>query len=163
MKIIEHDDLNEIIDRINEDPLFLCGINTDIDFPVAKQNGYKIFSIYIEEGDPYYAPEDLNGLRIYTALNIKFKDCKTIAIPFFEIDDMEDKTEFLKHFYPDTDSYRVYINNGYANIILHGQNMQCFEGYEPFGKFGMILISDGMYTRRSNALIKLLSIFSGSR
>lgn len=160
MKIIEHDDLNEIIDKINSDQLFLCNINTGIDFTVAKQNGYKIFSVYIEEGDPYYEPDDLHGLRIYTILNNKFKDCKTIAIPFFEMDGLDHKSQFIRHFRPDADSYRVYINNGYANILLYGQDMQCFEGKDPFGKFGMVLISDGMYMRRSNAILKLLEILN---
>lgn len=160
MKFVEYESLDTIIERAKSDPLFLCQINTDLDLTIAKQNGYKIFKIFIEDGDPFYAPDDLHGLRIYTILNNKIKDCKTIAIPFFEINTEKDKDFFKEYMYPDSDDFKVYVNNGYANILCYSQHMTNFEGENAIGKIGIILISDGMYTRRANALFRLLSIFS---
>lgn len=160
MKFIEYDNLDAIIERVKIDPLFLCALNTELQFTITKQNGYKIFKIYLEEGDPFFEPEDLHGLRIYTVVNNKIKDCKTVAVPFFEIDDEKEREFFKEHMYPDSDDYKVYVSNGYANILCYSQHLQNFEGPKAIGKTGIILISDGMYFRRSNSLLRLLAIIS---
>lgn len=160
MKFIEYDSLDAVIERVKTDPLFLCPINTESGLTIAKQNGYKIFKIFLEEGDPFFAPDGFHGLRIYTVLNNKIKDCKTVAVPFFEINNEKDRDFFKEDLYPDSDDFKVYVNNGYANILCYAQHMNNFEGENPIGKMGIILVSDGMYTRRANALVRLLSIIS---
>lgn len=162
MIITEHENLNEIIDKAKTDHLFVCGINRDLNIPISKSNGYKIISILLEDGDPYYEPEEFHGLRIYTALSNKFKDCKTIAIPFWEITNDKLLYEFNEWYKP-SDPYNVYVNNGYVNILTYGQYMNGFEKSDDsfyLGKTGVILVSDGMYSKRTDALAKLISIIS---
>lgn len=160
MLFVEHENISEIMDKMRTDKYFLCSINPNINFTVSKKNGYKIFTVYLEEGDPFFEPEDLHGLRIYTVVNNKIKDCKTVAVPFFEIATEKEREFFKENMYPDFDDYKVYISNGYANILCYSQLLQNFEGPNAIGTTGILLVSDGMYSRRTDSLEKLLSIIS---
>ena len=69
-------------------------------------------------------------------------------------------TQFNEHFKP-SNPFQVYVGNGYLNILTHKNTLDLFhnEEYRYFGAtIGFILVSDGMYKNRSNALDKLLNL-----
>ena len=165
--IIEYPDLESLKMAITcKDNYIVTDLNMNTTDTYAKANGYKIFWVIIDPDDPYFEPEDSHGDRIYTYLSNKLRDCKSVAIPIYDFTNAagENKEEMVSHFikaYKSSDPFQVYVGNGYLNILANKNTLDLFhnEEYRYFGSsIGFILISDGMYKNRSNALDKLLNL-----
>lgn len=165
--IIEYPDLDSLKRVITaENSYIITELNMNTTDTYAKSNGYKIFWVMIDKDDPYFEPEDSHGDRIYTYLSNKLRDCKSVVIPIYDFSNAtgEDKEEMVTHFielYKPSDPFQVYVGNGYLNILTNKNTLDLFhnEEYRYFGAtIGFILVSDGMYKNRSNALDKLLNL-----
>ena len=165
--IIEYPDLDSLKRAITtDDSYIITDLNMNTKDTYAKSNGYKIFWVMIDKDDPYFEPKSLNGNRIYTFLSNKLRDCKSVVIPIYDFSNAvgEDKEMLVFHFktiYKSSDPFQVYVGNGYLNILTHKDTLDLFYNtdYRYFGStVGFIVVSDGMYKNRSNALDKLLNL-----
>lgn len=172
----EYADLKDLIAEIKEGgDKILTDLDLDTKDTISKANGYKIFWIGLEIDDPYFQPDDYHGMRLYTYVSNKFKDCKSIAIPIVSFKDVTEEraknrgyrsTQDAIDFYTEFNSgpqFLVYVGNSYLNILTHFQDLITFFDNETGevldgSSVGIILISDGMYKNRSYALDKLLSL-----
>ena len=164
--IIEYPDLDSLKRVITDkDAYIVTELNMNTTDTYAKSNGYKIFWVMIDKDDPFFEPEDSHGDRIYTYLSNKLRDCKSVVVPIYDftnIDGYKDEiiTQFNERFKP-SNPFQVYVGNGYLNILTKYSIVDLFhnEEYRYFGAtIGFILVSDGMYKNRSNALDKLLNL-----
>lgn len=156
-----HEDLDTIRKYIRDqhDSIIITDLNLTAPNKICRSNGYKIFWIELEKDDNFFEPEDLHGLRIYTSISNRFKDCKSIVIPTYRFSkDTDDGTiACFNTEYRSNDIYNVYIGNGYINVLVYRQDLH-FDDFDY--KPGFILVSDGMYHNRKDALEKLLMIAS---
>ena len=164
--IIEYPDLDSLKRVITDkDNYIVTELNMNTTDTYAKSNGYKIFWVMIDKDDPFFEPEFSYGKRTYTYLSNKLRDCKSVVIPIYDFTNIDgDKDEiiaqFNEHFKP-SNPFQVYVGNGYLNILTKDNIVDRFHNEE--GKYfgatiGFILVSDGMYKNRSNALDKLLNL-----
>lgn len=164
--IIEYPDLDSLKRVITDkDAYIVTELNMNTTDTYAKSNGYKIFWVMIDRDDPFFEPEDSHGDRIYTYLSNKLRDCKSVVIPIYDFSNIDgDKDEIIAQFnerFKPSNPFQVYVGNGYLNILTKYNIVDLFhnEEYRYFGAtIGFILVSDGMYRNRSNALDKLLNL-----
>ena len=166
--IIEYPDLDSLKRVITaENSYIITELNMNTTDTYAKSNGYKIFWIMIDKDDPFFEPEFGYGKRIYTYLSNKLRDCKSVVVPIYDFTIIDgDKDEIIARFnerFKPSNPFQVYVGNGYLNILTKDNIVDLFhnEDGEYFGAtIGFILVSDGMYKNRSNALDKLLNLTS---
>ena len=164
--IIEYPDLDSLKRVITDkDAYIVTELNMNTTDTYAKSNGYKIFWVMIDRDDPFFEPEDSHGDRIYTYLSNKLRDCKSVVVPIYDFTNIDgDKDEIIAQFnerFKPSNPFQVYVGNGYLNILTKYNIVDLFhnEEYRYFGAtIGFILVSDGMYKNRSNALDKLLNL-----
>lgn len=156
MIIEDFRDLQDVIDIIRSNDNMVSDVTNNPQYVITKKNGYKIFVVTIEPDDTYFSPDDYHGDRIYTILSNKLKDLKSVTIPIFIVDTDKMSMNWFIENYKEND-FTAFIGNGYANIIINnGMYSLMDDGIIPCMKF--LIISDGMYNNRSNALLKLISI-----
>ena len=87
------------------------------------------------------------------------------VVPIYDFTNINgDKDEIIAQFnerFKPSNPFQVYVGNGYLNILTKYNIVDLFhnEEYRYFGAtIGFILVSDGMYKNRSNALDKLLNL-----
>lgn len=160
--VISFNTIEDAIDTIKKhNPILYTNLNMNPAFNISRKNGYKIFWVSISREDKYFKPEDMHGLRIYTVLSNHFTDNKSAIFPVFQFNN-EDTREFVTE-YGISSPFNVYIGAGYLNALVYGQENDWFfnESYKHTDNesFGFLVVQDCMYYSRSNAILKLLSLF----